>query len=109
MTSQEMEIQITSLREQVSQLQQQRELQRKHWFRWGLVAGGIGLVLTIVGVMIIPAAVGSISPTMVLGLAGFQLIVLSGALGTPTLPPAKLSVRSRLTWGWSGPRSGWLV
>ena len=103
MTQDEMEGELYSLREQVSQLQRQRELQRKHWFRWGFVAGGIGGVLAIFSGIIIMTTGGSLTPTIVaVQVAGLQLIVLSGALGTATLPPANLSLGSRLKWGWSG-------
>ena len=103
MTQDEIEGELHSLREQVFQLQQQQAHQKKHWFRWGLVGGLSGIVLAIFSLIVIVIAGGSPSPTIAaLQVAGYQLIVLSGALGTATLPPANLSVGSRLKWGWSG-------
>ncbi len=106
MTQDEIEAEFHSLREQIFKLQQQREDQRKHWFRWGLAAFCIGVVLIIAGFIF--ALVTGSPPSVAIGIAGLLLFFLGGALGTPRLPPANLSVGSRLKWGWSGPRDGLL-
>jgi hypothetical protein len=77
-TQDELERELHSLREQITQLQQQQERQKKHWFRWGLVAGGIDVALAIFSAIVIVIADGSPSPTIAaLQVAGLQLIVLS--------------------------------
>jgi hypothetical protein len=77
-TQDELERELHSLREQITHLQQQQERQKKHWFRWGLVAGGIGVALAIFSAIVIVMAGGSPSPTIAaLQVAGLQLIVLS--------------------------------
>jgi hypothetical protein len=104
MTQDEIEGELHSLREQVSQLQQKQELQKKHWFRWGLIAACIGLVLAIVSTIIAVIAVAGPAPPIAtfLGFAALQLYFLCAAFGTAGLPPANLSIGSRLKWGWSG-------
>ncbi len=48
MTPEEIDAEIQNLRGQVSQLQQQRDAQKKFWFRCALIAMSIGLALEIV-------------------------------------------------------------
>jgi cation transport ATPase len=103
MTQDEIEGELHSLREQFSQQQQQHERQKKHWFRWGVIAACTSIVLAIFGMIIAVTAVAGPTPPIVsvLLFAALQLIVLNAALGTAGLPPAALSAWSRLSWGWS--------
>jgi Mg/Co/Ni transporter MgtE len=103
MTPDEIEGELHTLRQQISQLQQQQERQKKHWFRWGLIAACIGLTLAIAGIIIAFITVAGPTPPVVaiLVFAALQLLVLNAALGTAGLPPANLPLGSRLKWGWS--------
>jgi hypothetical protein len=103
MTQDEIEGGLHGLREQLSQLRQQQEHQKKHWFRWGLIAACIGFVLAIVSAtMMVTTAAGPAPPmASILSFAAVQLFFLCAALGTAGLPPANLSAGSRLRWGWS--------
>jgi hypothetical protein len=102
-TQDEIEGELHSLCEQVSQLQQQQERQKKRWFRWGLIAACTGMVLAIFGTIVAVIAVAGPTPPIsaILVFAAFQLYFLCAAFGTAGLPPAALSIGSRLKWGWS--------
>ena len=78
MTQAEIDAEIESLRAQVSQLQQQQEGQKKHWTRWSLICGGIGVAVAIVGAVIaMIAAAGPIPPlATILGFSSLQLCIL---------------------------------
>jgi hypothetical protein len=103
MTQDEIEGELDSLREQVSQLQQQQERQKKHWFRWGIITACIGFVLAVLSTIIAVITVAGPTPPIasILLFAALQLYVLCFALGTAGPPPATLSIGSRLKWGWS--------
>lgn len=104
MTPEETQAEIKSLREQVLQLRQQQEDQKKHWFRWGQIASFIVLALAIVALIVIYRTGSGVGAVTLLfawaGVGGF----LSSAFGHAGRPPAHLSFWSHLTWGWSGRR-----
>ena len=102
MTQAEIETEIQSLRVQVLQLQQQQEGQKKHWFRWGLIAGCIGIVLSIYSEIIALLTVAGPTPPIaaILLFAALQLYVLCIAFSFAGRPPAG-PIGSRLKWGWS--------
>jgi hypothetical protein len=99
MTQDEMEAEIKGLREQVLQLQQQQENQKKHWFRWGQICSFIGLggVIVVIHDVIV---IGD-PPQLVIGIIGL-CCWFSMAFGFAGWPPAHLSYWSQLKWGWSG-------
>jgi hypothetical protein len=103
MTQDQIEGELHSLREQVSRLQQQQERQKKHWFRWALIAGSIGIVLAIVSTIIAVITVAGTTPPIVhvLLLGALQLYLLCFAFRAAGPPPETLSIWSRLKWGWS--------
>jgi len=77
----EMEAELEKLSTQILQILSQQEEQKKHWFRWGVGAGFIGVVLSIVSLIIaVITAAGPTPPVAyILGLAVPQLLVLAGA------------------------------
>ena len=99
MTQDEMEAEIKGLREQVLQIQQQQENQKKHWFRWGHIASFIALALAIVTIH--DTIVIHHSSNVVFAAMGLCLL-FSMAFRFAGRPPAHLSFWSQLTWGWSG-------
>jgi hypothetical protein len=103
MTQDEIEGELHSLREQLSQLQQQQERQKKHWLRWGIIAACTSMVLAIPHMIIVwITRVGAAPPiASVLLFAGLQLLFLSAAFCRAELPPPSLSAKSRLKWAWS--------
>jgi hypothetical protein len=99
MTQDEMEAEINGLHQQVLQLQQQQDNQKKHWFRCGQICSVIILLGAIVDIhdrIVIGAS--SQEAIAVVTLSTFLLMAF-GSLGRP---PAGLSFWSYLTWGWSG-------
>ena len=100
MTQDEMEAEIKGLREQVLQLQQQQENQKKHWFRWGHIASFIALAAAIVTIHY--AIVIHHSSNVVLAAMVLCLLFSSMALRFAGRPPTHLSFWSQLTWAWSG-------
>jgi Flp pilus assembly protein TadB len=106
MTQAELEAEIESLRGEVLQLQRQQEQlqkqqegQKKHWFRWGLIAGCIGFVLSIV-IIALMAVAGPTPPIMTILFSALQLYVLCLAFASAGRPPEG-PIRSVLKWGWS--------
>jgi hypothetical protein len=78
MTQAEMEAEIKRLGEQVLELRQLQDGQRKHWARWGLIAGCVGLVLSIVSMIFALIAASGPTPPIctILTFAALQLYVL---------------------------------
>jgi heme/copper-type cytochrome/quinol oxidase subunit 4 len=102
MTQDEIEGELRGLREQVSQLQQQHERQRKHWFRWGLIAACIGIVLAILSTIIGVITVAGPTPPIatIFQFTALQLLFLLFAFTSAGKPPEG-PIGSRLKWGWS--------
>src|ERR1700730_15308878 len=99
MTQDEMEAEIKGLREQVLQLQQQQENQKKHWFRWGHICSFIALAMAIVAIH--DRIVIGAPPQLAIGIVGLCVFFIM-AFRFVGHPPAHLSFWSQLTWGWSG-------
>jgi hypothetical protein len=76
--------------------------QRRHWARWGLIAGCIGLVLSIVSIIFaLIAAAGPTPPICtILVFAALQLYVLCIVFSFAGRPPEG-PIESRLKWMWS--------
>jgi hypothetical protein len=100
MTQDEMEAEIKGLREQVSQLQQLQENQKKYWFRWGHIAAFIALAAAIVTIH--DNIVIHHSSDVVFVVTVLCILFSSMALRFAGRPPAHLPFWSQLTWGWSG-------
>jgi hypothetical protein len=102
MTQAEQEAEIKSLGDQVSQLRRQQDGQRKHWFRWGLISGCIGIALSILSLIISLIAVAGPTPPIctILVFTALQLYVLCIAFCFAGKPPEG-PIGSRLRWAWS--------
>jgi len=102
MTQAEMETEITRVGKQVLELRQLQEGQRKHWARWGLIAGCIGLALSIVSLIF--GLITAYSPTppicTILTFAALQLYVLCAVFSFAGRAPEG-PIGSRLRWMWS--------
>jgi heme/copper-type cytochrome/quinol oxidase subunit 4 len=98
----EMEAELEKLSTQILQILSQQEEQKKHWFRWGVGAGFIGVVLSIVSLIIaVITAAGPTPPVAyILGLAVPQLLVLAGAFTSAATSPEG-TIGLRLKWAWS--------
>jgi len=97
-----MEAEIKRIGEQVLELRQLQDSQRRHWFRWGLIAGCTGIGLSILSLIIsLIFAAGPTPPICaILGFAAFQLYVLCIAFCFAAKPPEG-PIGSRLRWAWS--------
>jgi hypothetical protein len=99
MTQAELEIEFGSLRDRVSQMEQQQEDHKKKWFRWGHITAFIAIAMAIVSTILLHLG----SPRNDRVFAAMMLwVLLSILFNSAGQPPGLLSFWSRLKWGWSG-------
>jgi len=93
-----METELRRVREQLSEMQDRQRRQAMHWFRSGLIALCVALVLELVNVAI--AATYGVNPTpaicTILSFAALQFLALGLAFALAGGPPEGLSFRSLL-------------
>ena len=100
----EMEAELEKLSTQILQILSQQEEQKKHWFRWGVGAGFIGVVLSIVSLCLIIAVITAAVPplrsptSLVLQCRSFWFLPepLTSAATSP-----EGTIGLRLKWAWS--------